>query len=213
MLSAVPLWPLESYYYLGPGQSSFEGVPFLFGTTTTEIRGIPLEKIDRLSVLMAYARAVCAVMVVFGMFFIFTFIAAQNAPPPDDFALGIRYVLGSMLCAGIVAGLLTYCLPFQMTVRERRIRRCCGAVLGIDADPALVREDVAQSILGALADHDGAAGADPFEPASVRANSSASLIQLARVRAVLALGGDRGSLERRTDELLAAITSAAHADA
>ncbi len=205
MLSALPLWPVESYYYAGPGESRTEGIPFISWSTTTAIRGMPLARIDRLSVLMAYIRAVCGTMLVFGSFSIIFLVMSLNNRQLDNFQYGATCFLLILFCAGALGGILTYCLPYQMTRRESDIRRACGELLGICADPALVRQDVAQAVLTSLRDQDTAGNCDPFDARPVRVDRRDSLVQLARVRAMMALRQSGESLERRTDELLAQI--------
>jgi hypothetical protein len=107
------------------------------------------------------------------------------------------------LCVGTLGGLLTYCISFQVSRRDRAIRLPCGTVLGMCVDPALVRNDVAQSILSALADPDGSGDSVGGRSASHPAPAPPLAVKLARVRAVIALGHDRAPLEIRTDELLA----------
>jgi hypothetical protein len=54
MVSGMPLLPLESYYYAGTGEE--EGIPILM--TMRKVHGLPLARLNMLSVVIAYARAV-----------------------------------------------------------------------------------------------------------------------------------------------------------
>src|SRR5258708_3908249 len=78
MLSAFPIWPLESYFYAGRGESRFQGVPFFAGVHTTEIRGLPLARIDWFSVLMAYLRGLLGTMVVVGCMWMIVFLVSRS---------------------------------------------------------------------------------------------------------------------------------------
>ena len=68
MLSALPLWPVQSFFYCGISEKQTEGVPFLCWSTTTTISGMPLTCVDRYSVLMAYLRGAFAALTVLGCF-------------------------------------------------------------------------------------------------------------------------------------------------
>src|SRR4051794_39809742 len=54
MVSAFPVFPLESFYFIRSGESTSEGIPFLAQVHSTGIKAIPLARVDKLSVLMAY---------------------------------------------------------------------------------------------------------------------------------------------------------------
>jgi hypothetical protein len=200
MLSALPIWPLQSYFYAGPGESQFQGVPLLGGVSTTEIRGLPLARIDWFSVLMAYVRGFFGMLVIIGSMSVIGVIYSWNATHVDDAARTAMHVLFMLLCVGALGGLLTYCLPFHVSRRQRAIRLACGEVLGLCADPALIRNDVAQNIMSALTDREVSEdrGATRSKPRPVLA-----AVKLVRFRALIALGHDPAPLEVRTDELLA----------
>jgi hypothetical protein len=206
MLYAIPIWPVESYFYAAPGQSRFKGVPFFGGLQTTEIRGMPLAHIDRFSVLIAYLRGLFGGMVVVGCMWLIVFLVNRHGPPPDDFARTASYVLLTGLCVGALGGLLTYCVPFQVTQRERMIRETCAEVLTMCIDPAQLRRDVAQRILSALADPD-VSSETAARSAPHPARAPTLPVRLARVRAVIALGHERAPLEVRTDEILAQLVN------
>jgi hypothetical protein len=191
MLSAFPVFPLESFYFVRFGDTVSEGIPFLAQIRSTAIQGIPLARVDKLSVVMAYARGVFGAMAILG--FIGTFMILMMWMTGDPFDEGksiIATCAGVCLGLGTVAGIGTYLIPFQMTKRERNIRRLCGTVLGIAADPARVRGDFAKSIGRFL---DGC---------TVTAEMPELVHELARTRLRIALGESRLPLEDQTDDLL-----------
>jgi hypothetical protein len=78
----------------------------------------------------------------------------------------------------------------QMTRREKNIRRLCGTILGISADPARVRLDFAKSI-------------DQRLSAPTVVDKLPKLVhELARTRVRIALGEPRLPLEDHTDDVL-----------
>jgi hypothetical protein len=191
MLSGFPVFPLESFYFAGFGETTSEGIPFLAQSHSTAIEGIPLARVDKLSVFMAYARGLFGTMTIVGFigaFMIFmTWITGEQI---NDRMSTIATGVGACLGLGIVAGACTYFVPFQMTRRERNIRRLCGTILGIAADPARVRGDFARSIERSL---DGGL---------IVAGQTEILSELVRTRLRIALGEARLPLEDLTDELL-----------
>jgi hypothetical protein len=191
MLSAIPIIPLESFYFVRFGETNSVGIPFLVQTHTTEIEGIPLAHVDKLSVVMAYARGIFAAMVVVGFIgAMFTVIPWLTGEQLDERKLTIAKAAGACLAIGIIAGTGTYLFPFQMSRREKIIRRMCGTVLGIAADPARVRTDHAEAI-GRFVD-DCAANPEYPEP----------VLELIRTRVRIALGEPKLALEDLTDDLL-----------
>ena len=53
-LSLMPIVPLQSYYFIRFGQRKSQGCPFLAESYSTAIVGIPLVRLDRLSVVISY---------------------------------------------------------------------------------------------------------------------------------------------------------------
>ncbi|HEY3964726.1 MAG TPA: hypothetical protein VGM05_09270 [Planctomycetaceae bacterium] len=208
MVSAFPLYPLESFYFAGEGNP--KGIPFIF--TSKAIYGLPLARLDSLSVIMAYARGIFGALTVMGFFyFIFLYIewVAINGRPPDGVALAMRYVLLVCLSIGVSGGLLTYLVPFRMTDRERQIRLACGEILGICADPAFIREDAALSVAKVVSDLSWADQVDDGPAKGISGNPRPSLIRrLVITRAKIALGEESESLESQTDDLLHRIQKA-----
>ena len=194
MLQFLPLYPLQSFYYLGSGKKETKGIPLLAAYESTEIHVIPLAEIDRKSVVMAYIRAVCATLAVLGFFgIIFSVIAYFGNQSPDRFALIATRILNTMFVVGVVGGLLTYLLS-KASQRERTIRFTCGELLGICIDPAKVHiemahrfDGIATQVLGELNSN------DPRLPV---------IQQLISARSLIAQGYEEAPLELQTDELL-----------
>ena len=143
MLHFLPLFPRRSFYYFGEGQTKFSGVPFVASMTSTAIKGIPLTRVDRMSVVMAYVRGVFGTLAVIGCFSIFPLVSyLAGGPPLDDVAVMFTYVLIACLVIGMVGGLLTYAVPLT-SKRELSIRKRCGELLGVCVDPARVPPEIA----------------------------------------------------------------------
>jgi hypothetical protein len=151
MLSWLPIWPLQSYYRTGEDVVRHEGVPFLFHSQTVEINGIPLRRIDRLTVVMAYLRAFAAVLTLFGSIAMVPGLMALLGERLDRVAIIMLQVCLGMLAAGIVLGLGSYAWPFQVSRREFDVRTVSGLVLGHCIDPALVEAVHAQRIMEFIA--------------------------------------------------------------
>ena len=191
MVSSVPLYPLESYYFVRFGETTSEGIPFIVESRSTEIEGIPLARVDRMSVGMAYARGLFGAMAVVGFMATFVVVLMRMlGEQSDEMATIMGYCFGACLVVGVFAGLSTYVIPFQMTNRERDIRRACGTMLGISADPARVRLDYAHSI-------------ERFLNGLTIVESSQELVrELVRTRLRIALGEPQMALQDHTNDLL-----------
>ena len=191
MLQAFPIFPLRSFYYAGIGQTKLEGIPLLASTQSAAIQGIPLSRVNLLSVLMAYVRAIFAVLVLIGFMAIFPIIITLTGERLDEIALIAMRWLIVAFGLGVVGGLLTYIVPLTSR-REIDIRRQCGELLGIAADPAYVPADIARMLVEYVQHYHGSQD-------SPRVQCIGKLIA---TRAHLAQGGDRVRLEELTDELL-----------
>jgi hypothetical protein len=190
MISSIPIVPLESYYFAG------EGVPEAKSTN-----GFRLARLSFLSVIMAYARGVFGVLAVLG----FIALVAVFASGPREVKDGrtIQMVAWLALSVGIAGGALTYYLPFQTSRRERQIRLAGGLVLGIYADLALVREDVARAVLAEISKPPRDERTKRSLPDGAPDEKCHELLrQLVMTRAKIALGEDRQPLEGRTEDLL-----------
>jgi len=209
MLQFAPLFPLESFFFARRGNLSSDLISLIFGADATTPLAIPLARIDKLSVAMAYFRGVCGTLVLVGCISLIPAIMHLSGERLDHFAIVMTQALVSCLIVGAAFGALSYCLPWQMGGRQKSIRRACGGVLGMDADPAMFRRDVAEEIETFLGDQiagDKLRGAEKLGGAD---DVSDMRLQLVAVRLQIALGGPRQSLEQRSDELLENIRCAA----
>jgi len=201
MLNFIPLYPLVSFYYAGAGRETWAGVPFVFSVSSTPILGFPLARIDRLSVVMAYVRGAFGTLMVVGAFSIVGLVMRLSGGRMDDFAMKMTFVLLGCLVVGVVGGALSYLVPLGVSERERRIRVACGGVLGLDADPALVRSDVARQLRQILKENAGL-----MDTAGGRSRRQGDAVdpalRLVLTRLEIALGGDREEREALTDRLL-----------
>lgn len=195
MVQSLPFGPLESYSVWGPATSETEGVPFFAQVRKVTLCGVPLARVDRTSVAFAYARAVLAVLVIFG--FIGTFmglILSREGRELDDFGRTAIQLAEACLVTGVVGGVLTYLVPTAGR-RERAIRTYCGEMLGVCIDPGRVAPAVADAIREALPQPD-----DP-KRASVPRPRTEHVRELILTRCDAATGpGD--DCEAMTDELL-----------
>jgi hypothetical protein len=195
MLQGLPLFPLASFYYAGAGRRQSAGVPFVFGVENSAIAGLPLARVDRLSVAMAYFRGLCGALAVVGCLSVVPLVMASTGERLDEFAVTATKVLAGCLAVGVAGGALSYLLPLGVSDRERTIRLACGEVLGLEADPALLRADAARQIYDALDDGEGGGRSRRVEDADLPR-------LLAMTRLKIAPGGSREKLEERTDQIL-----------
>jgi hypothetical protein len=202
MLQSIPIWPLQSYYFRGRGPVKREGIPFFFETLSSEIKGLPLERLDRFSVSIAYIRGICGVLFVLGFVSIVPLISYLRGERFDDFAVVFTRLLVTFFLVGLIGGSLTYLIGSRIDERERNIRLFCGEILGICADPARIRTDVAARIERAIGQRiaDDASGQSSNVARIVKRNDL--LNELVQIRAQIAIRQPEVSLERRTDELL-----------
>ena len=115
-----------------------------------------------------------------------------GGPRPQNRELFVT-MLG-VLAAGMVGGLLTYLLPFT-TKREQNIRRLCGQLLGIAADPARAPSIISERLAERVSvEH--ALSEDP---------KTQLICELIKVRAEMSQANSTADGEARTDELLAQI--------
>jgi hypothetical protein len=215
MLQMLPIYPLESYYLSRLGRRSSRGVPLNASETQRAIQGIPCRKIYPLSVIVAYVRAVGAVMVVFPSVFFFFLVVMRLSGANDrldTFAQIVLMIAEIVFVMGLMLSLPTYALTFRVPERERRIRQVCERVLGVAADPASVREDVVKEIDKAVAASLAKAGITDLEQTVRRPHGNSRNVldmALVRTRAKCILGGSPETCESDTDLLLQAIDVAA----
>ena len=150
MLQFLPIYPLESYYLCRLGKRAGSHVPFVGGTSKRQIIGILCNRINRLSALVAYVRGLGAAMALFASIVLFIFgvgmLSDRNFQFEKERQIG-AVVVGSVLAGGLLLSLPTYLFTFLVPERERRVRLACARVLGIAADPANVKLEVAKAMI------------------------------------------------------------------
>jgi hypothetical protein len=144
------------------------------------------------SVLVGYLRGIFGALVLFG--FLLLFMPAFLYLIGDrggGFSPGFLRWVFVLFSVGVLGGTLSYVVPLTNR-REKDIRRYCGEILGIAADPAWVIPETSAQLAEQVA---------TLTPA--REPSKAALIrELIKTRANIAQGIERGPMERRTDDLL-----------
>jgi hypothetical protein len=134
MLQRVPIYPLQSFYFLGEGPTTRSGVPFLAGSASTTIHGVALANVDKASVTMAYARAVsCVLMFVGGFAFLLLAVRWLTGDETDSAAR----LAAAKTSWCLIIGAITYAVPLT-SARDRSIRHSCGELFGVSVDPAMV---------------------------------------------------------------------------
>jgi hypothetical protein len=156
MIQVLPVVPLKSYYAWRPSTSESSGIPFLAHVKKAKVHGVPLARIDLISVLFAYMRAVLGALLLFGFIGSFAgLVISANVKPIDDVALTmIRFAEGCLII-GVVGGILTYLVP-TTSRRERAIRVYCGEMLGACIDPRRLIPEAAAVIRESLPQFDNA---------------------------------------------------------
>jgi hypothetical protein len=202
MVSGLPLLPLASYYHAGDAPKTRGGAPFVLGVEIANVVGFRLARVDYLSVAMTYFRALMALLVIFGSISLVFGLLMAIKERPNQTALEMACVVVGCLIVGVVGGLLSYCLPFQVGRRERAIREACGELLGMAADPARVRYDVAEAILAEMGGETPSAASATARSRGRPATMRDLVSELVMVRAEIALGSPADSLEVRTDHIL-----------
>ena len=99
--------------------------------------------------IVAYLRALGAVMVIFPAIVFFMTVVMRLSSPnfhPDELGQLITRIAGVVLALGLALTLPTYYLTFHAPQRERGIRRARARVLGVAADPAHVHQDIVPEI-------------------------------------------------------------------
>jgi hypothetical protein len=150
MVQGLPIRPMESYYFRALGEWSGSGVPFLGEEIHRAIIGIPCDRINRLSVFVAYVRAVCGAIVVLSTIPLFALGICRLCDPVFRFEADKKMtvvIAGMVLASGVLLGLTTYLVNLTVPARERRIRLACARVLGIAADPAHVKLEIARDMI------------------------------------------------------------------
>ncbi len=211
MFQFLPIYAIESYYLGRLGKESRSGVPFLAGQSERAIIGIPCDRINFLSVSVAYVRAVGAALVLASIPFLFMLVLMRLSDPTFHFDRDkqiVTTVVGSILTTGLLIALPSYLFTVIAPVRERRIRRACARVLGIAADPAHAKLEIASEMI---------VQADEFLHKQETPDLDAVLcrpwdygldvldVLLVRTRAQIQNSGKSTSNELNTDRILQAI--------
>ncbi len=193
MLQLLPLYPLQSYYFIGHGEKEMKGVPFLASQTTAAIHGIPLATVDRTSVAMAYVRGLFGGLAVAGCMAFIPIIIYFTGERLDAFAQVVTAGLIVAFLVGVTGGALTYAVPLTSN-RERDVRSYCAEWLGIAADPALVTSEISATIERKAMQSNVAN--------SVGTDRKILILQLVVTRSRIARGLECARMEALTDQLL-----------
>jgi hypothetical protein len=208
MLQLLPVYPLESYYLARLGTETRQGIPLIASHSTRDIHGLRLARLDRLSVMMAYVRALAVVLVLPGTiaFFILLGMSLNGSfSTPDEFARTLFLIVAVMFVVGALIGGASYLAMYRIDEREKKIREVCGGVLGIAADPANIAAESAEQLAPLIKQAMSEAKiANPSKllqsPHEADEIQAALLLVACRLR--IASGGNREPLEQAVDRLL-----------
>jgi len=199
MFHFLPLYPKQSFYWIGVLKPQASSLPILFSEHDVEIEGIPLARRNGVSVAFGYLRAAAAALILIGSLAIVPGYTLLTGGRLDEFGRLFAIVLLSSLGVGIALGALSYLVPTNSR-REYAIRARCAELIDLAIDPALVVPEYASQLndeLDRLEETIRSVPASTFET-----ERSSFLLELVRARCAIALGEDRPTLESRTDELL-----------
>jgi hypothetical protein len=191
MISSLPVWPQRSFYYGPPGRPNRDSEAFLGDGGSASILTLPLSRIDKLSVAIAYFRGLIgALAIVFFMGTFMKFMIWITGERVDEIGILIGNISMAGLAVACAFGSLTYLLPLQTSARERAIRRNVGAVFGMAFDPAKLERSTI-----------------PFLEERLDDNIPNTTLQtlrheLTRTRLQIGISGSDESLEHSTDDLL-----------
>lgn len=193
MLQALPIYPLESYYYSGETPGETYWLPFIVTIQSTDVHGPVLTRLDWHSVAMAYLRGICLAIGFVGFLALIPYVRYLTGEQLTVLEKSTFPIILSCFTTACVVGWLSYRVPVTPT-RERRIRQYCGEQLGIGVDPARVSAEVAANMEARVARN---------TPSENDDQARVSLIhQLVTARANIAQGIDTRAMEQKTDELL-----------
>ena len=111
MLQFLPIYPLQSFYLTGLIHTERRGIPLIASSHSTVINGIPLARVDRLSVVIAYLRGIFGAMTVVGFMSIIPLSMYFTGEHLDAFALSALRGLLTSFVVGLVGGVATYLIP------------------------------------------------------------------------------------------------------
>lgn len=143
MLQLFPIWPIQSMYYFGKDEEKLQGIPMIVCQIKQQIHGLPLAKIDKASVVLAYLRAAIATVGICASIVCIMILLMEQSPAgaPAWFNQAVFIATGVTACIGG----LTYLIPLT-SQRERSIREYCGQVLGAAIDPAKIQPQTAHEM-------------------------------------------------------------------
>ncbi len=196
MFQLLPIFPLQSIYATGPVETTLEGIPFFASTTSADVDGFPLARVDRASLVIAYCRAICAVLLLPGAIGIVLRLAIGHQGALDLFAQTMMNVLTITFVVAVTAGALTYLVPLTNR-RDTKIRLLCGDILDACIDPAKVDREFLDRI-----EHEASRGTAYQEPNTAPESRLSLLRQLIDCRLEIALGNEVNTMEQCTDDLL-----------
>src|SRR5690349_7327227 len=87
MVQLLPVYPLRSFYFLSADHVKSSGIPGIAAVYSREFNAIPLAKIDRASVAMAYIRGLFGGMALVGFLAIVPGIMYLTGERLDEFAM------------------------------------------------------------------------------------------------------------------------------
>jgi hypothetical protein len=141
----LPLFPIESVFFRGYGQATHAGIPLLAPIVRREVHGIRCERMNLLSVAVAYLRAVGGLVSISCGIGLLTNVITSSSRPDDDGTYTAAVAVA--FCIGLTIWLPTYLL-LTTRPRSRTIRSVCARALnGIAADPAKVEWESAMDIV------------------------------------------------------------------
>jgi hypothetical protein len=194
MLSFLPLIPRESSYAVRQETKSAWGVPLFLSVREVSVVGLPLARLDYLSVAAAYVRGLFAALALVGSLTLVPGYMWLLGSHMDAFAVMLTKVTAACFVIGVIGGLATYAFAWSDSRRQNQIRTSCGVVLGLAVDPARLRPEVALRVL------DFAERAEPDEGSE---NRSFEIVRrLTTVRARIGAGESHHALKLETDDLL-----------
>jgi hypothetical protein len=188
----VPIFPLKSFYFrraVAREQQASVGIWF-----SEEAIGVPLARLDWISVLAGYLRGALRALAVFFGTMAAILLVVHFGDHRRAQADAVVFLMALVPLAVVAAGgLLTYAIPLTSR-RERHIRERCAELLQVSADPARLPANLAAALLR------GAAA--PVTGDAARGSRIELLRRLVAARARIALASDAAQAERETDLLL-----------
>ncbi len=204
MIQLLPIYPLQSIYATGPVETTLEGIPFIASTTSADVDGFPLARVDRASLVIAYCRALCAILLIVATFGALLITMLKPAGGLDHAAQRTMYGLAIAFVAAVTAGASSYLIPLTNR-RDAAIRHHCGDILDACIDPAMVDPDHWHRI-----EHLANRGTAFQEPATDPESRLSLVRKLIAYRLEIAQGNEDASMEAPSDVLLTQLAQCEH---